>query len=158
MTDKNTAAISSPGLLTDPAYFKVLTEIDMIAHMAGKEFEKLLPSGLTQAQFGVLNRLLRLECTETVSELAAAFQVAQPTMSSTVKRLEAKGLIVLIADIKDRRAKRVRVTPAGKKLRNKTVHALAPQYQAFVASAPPIDWESLLPSLTVLRAHFEKRL
>lgn len=158
MTNKNDSAVSAPGLLTDPAYFKVLTEIDMIAHMAGKEFEKLLPAGLTQAQFGVLNRLLRLECVETVSELAAAFQVAQPTMSSTVKRLEAKGLVALVADPNDRRAKHVSVTKAGKKLRNKTVGALAPHFEAFVASAPPIDWDSLLPSLTALRAHFESRL
>lgn len=158
MTDKNDSAVSAPGLPADPAYFKVLTEIDMIAHMAGNEFEKLLPEGLTQAQFGVLNRLLRLECVETVSELAAAFQVSQPTMSSTVKRLEAKGLVALVAAPNDRRAKHVRVTEAGKKLRNKTVDALAPHYEAFVASAQSIDWESLLPRLTALRAHFESRL
>ena len=69
----------SPGLPEDHILFKVLTEIDMIAHMASVAFERALPGDLTTAQFGVLNRLLRLDATETVGELAAAFQVAQPT-------------------------------------------------------------------------------
>lgn len=149
---------SNPGLPDDPLPFKVLTEIDMIAHMAANEFEKLLPPGLTQAQFGVLNRLMRLDAVETVGELAAAFQVAQPTMSSTVKRLEAKKLVELAPHASDRRVRCVKVTPAGAALRRQAVKQLQPHLKAFAEAAPGIDWATILPQLTQLRVYFEDRL
>lgn len=157
MTQKS-RRVSDAGLSDDPVYFKVLTEIDMIAHMAANEFEKLLPPGLTQAQFGVLNRLMRLGRAETVGELASAFQVAQPTMSSTVKRLEAKKLVDLAPDPHDRRIRRVKVTPAGAAVRRKAVKRLQPHFKAFAETAPGVDWQAILPQLTILRAYLEDRL
>ena len=148
---------SAPGLAADSVYLKVLTEIDMIAHMAAIEFERLLPENLTGAQYGVLNRLLRLDCTETISELAGAFQVTQPTMTSTINRLKTKNLVDIVPDPDDRRVKRVRVTRKGAAIRNQTAAALEPKFQEFASAAPAINWSAILPSLTALRAAFERR-
>ncbi|MBI1392246.1 MAG: MarR family transcriptional regulator [Alphaproteobacteria bacterium] len=148
---------SEAGLPSDNIYLKVLTEIDMIAHMAGVAFQKFLPDGLTDAQFGVLNRLMRLDTEETVGELAAAFQVTQPTMSSTVGRLVEKGYAEFLPDASDRRIKRVRATSSGRKLRNQTVAKLEPFYAVFEEEAGDVDWKSCLAALTVLRGHFERK-
>ncbi len=148
---------TSPGVPGDSTFFKVMTEIDMIAHMAGNEFEKHMPDGLTQAQFGVLNRLMRLEAQETIGELADAFQVTQPTMSSTLKRLEAKGYSTFVPDTEDRRLKRVRVTRSGRAVRNKAVRALDPYFEMVKAEAPFVDLDGLLPALTRMRVFLEQR-
>jgi DNA-binding MarR family transcriptional regulator len=145
------------GLPGDPALFKVLTEINIISHLATTEFERLLPDDLTRAQFGVINHLLRLDTLETIGELAGAFQVAQPTMSSTVNRLHAKGLVEFIPDTEDKRIKRVCVTRAGRAIRERAVKAVAPHMLAFEGAAPDTDWVGILSALTQLRAFMEGR-
>ena len=151
---------TEPGLADDPVLFKVMTEIDMIAHMAAVEFQRLLPEDVTPAQFGVLNRLLRLE-TETVSELADAFRVAQPTMSSTVKRLHAKSYVGFIPDKDDRRVKRVTATAKGKAVRKKAVKALDPYWAELMGAAPAAlrdaNWDAMLETLTAMRDFLERR-
>jgi len=150
--------VTPPGLDSDPDIFKLLTEIDMIAHMVKNEFERVLPDGMTQAQFGVLNRLTRLGILETVSELAKAFQVAQPTMTSTLKKLQTKAYIELIPDEQDGRVKRVAITKAGTKARAEilqiTGHALA----EFETGFDNIRYPTLLRDLGKIRSFLEKRV
>jgi DNA-binding MarR family transcriptional regulator len=138
------------GLAGDPLEFAVMTEISIIAHLADNAFARRLPDGLTTAQFAVLNHLLRLEAQQTIGELARALQVSQPTMSSTVKRLEEKGLVILVPDPDDRRIRRVSVSPAGTKARNKAVKALdATKSELAILSQK--EWTQLLPLLSRLR-------
>jgi MarR family transcriptional regulator for hemolysin len=138
------------GLAGDPLEFAVMTEISIIAHLADNAFARRLPDGLTTAQFAVLNHLLRLEAQQTIGELARALQVSQPTMSSTVKRLEEKGLVTLVPDPDDRRIRRVSVSPAGTKARNQAVKALdATKSELAVLSQK--EWTQLLPLLNRLR-------
>jgi DNA-binding MarR family transcriptional regulator len=138
------------GLAGDPLEFAVMTEISIIAHLADNAFARRLPDGLTTAQFAVLNHLLRLEVQQTIGDLARALQVSQPTMSSTVKRLEEKGLVMLVPDPDDRRIRRVSVSPAGTKARNQAVKALdATKSELAVLSQK--EWTQLLPLLSRLR-------
>jgi DNA-binding MarR family transcriptional regulator len=138
------------GLAGDPLEFAVMTEISIIAHLADNAFARRLPDGLTTAQFAVLNHLLRLEAQQTIGDLARALQVSQPTMSSTVKRLEEKGLVTLVPDPDDRRIRRVSVSPVGTKARNKAVKALdATKSELAVLSQK--EWTQLLPLLSRLR-------
>ena len=125
--------------------------------MASVEFERLLPDGMTEAQFGVLNRLLRLDTVETISELAEAFQVTQPTMSSTVKRLEEKGYVRFLTDATDRRTKRVTVTKSGTDCRNEVVKMLEPHYTGLATDATRLSVANILPELQVIRGYLEKR-
>ncbi len=140
------------GLPGDPVLFKLLGEIEVIARAADARFARLLPRGLTPAQFGVLNRLVRLGRLETVSELARAFRVSQPTMSSTVAKLSAKGLVALREDPADRRIRRVALTPEGGAMRETGVAAAAEALETLDRAAPDRDWASILGALTALRA------
>ena len=51
----------------------------------------------------------------TLGELAAREQVAPPTMTKVVEKLEAHGFVTRTVDQKDRRVSRVTVTPAGRR-------------------------------------------
>ena len=143
--------MSRPASLAgDPVEFAAMTEISIIAHLADTAFARRLPDGLTTAQFAVLNHLLRLEAEQTIGELARALQVSQPTMSSTVRRLEEKGLISLVPDEDDRRIRRVSVSHAGTALRNKAVQGLDASRDTLTALNEK-EWEQLLPLLNKLR-------
>ncbi|MEZ5893571.1 MAG: MarR family transcriptional regulator [Parvularculaceae bacterium] len=143
------------GLPGDPVMFKVLTEMSIISNLADREFERLMPGGLTLAQFGVLNHLLRLNEAQTIGEVASAMTVAQPTMSSTVRKLEEKGYIRLVPDTEDRRIRRVAVTAAGRKVRDGAVKTVAPGVAKLMAATPDDDWEAVLASLTRLREQID---
>jgi len=138
------------GLAGDPVEFAAMTEISIIAHLADNAFARHLPDGLTTAQFAVLNHLLRLDVDQTIGELARALQVSQPTMSSTVKRLEEKGLVTPIPDPDDRRIRRVSVTPAGALTRKHAVLALDAS-RSELATLSTQEWQQLLPLLYKLR-------
>ena len=61
-----------PDQLTPPVVFvewlaSLPVEIEMIAKQASILFERYLPPSMTRAQFGVLNRLARLDARETIS-------------------------------------------------------------------------------------------
>lgn len=144
-------ATVSAGLPGDPALFKVMTEISIISNLADREFERRMPGTLTLAQFGVLNHLLRLDVQETIGEIASAMLVAQPTMSSTVKKLEAKGYVQLIPDAEDRRIKRVKATRLGRKARDEAVKAVGPGIAQLIEGMPGTNWEKILKELTRLR-------
>ncbi|MCA8902835.1 MAG: winged helix DNA-binding protein [Hyphomonas sp.] len=150
MTARTRKKPAAAGLQGDPPEFAVLTEISIIAHLTDTAFARLLPAGLTTAQFAVLNHLLRLDVRQTIGELASALQVSQPTMSSTVRKLETKGLIMLEADPADGRIRRVRVTPAGEAIRQQSVGALGAARAQFAALSPK-EWAALLPLLNKLR-------
>jgi DNA-binding MarR family transcriptional regulator len=63
-----------------------------------------------------LSTLRRVEAGEAcrITELAAAEQVAQPSMTALVGRLEGRGLVRREPDPADRRAVRVAITDAGR--------------------------------------------
>ncbi|GJL94544.1 MAG: MarR family transcriptional regulator [Hyphococcus sp.] len=151
------SAITQPSLPGDPAIFKLLTEIDIIAHLAKNEFESILPKGLSVAQFGVLNHLVRLDVMETITELANAFQVTQPTMSSTIKRMLESGYVETVPDPNDQRIKRIRVTRAGKSVRSQTIRSLNPYFEKLQQDCPAIDWQKIIPALTQLRDYLDQR-
>ncbi|WP_375204723.1 MarR family winged helix-turn-helix transcriptional regulator [Hyphococcus sp.] len=146
------------GLPGDPVLFKVLTEISIISNLADREFERLMPGGLTLAQFGVLNHLLRLGVQQTIGEIASAMTVAQPTMSSTVKKLVDKHYVELVPDTDDRRVKRVKVIRAGRTARDRAVKAVAPGLAMLKEGTPGADWNALLGELTRLRIVIDSKV
>ena len=119
--------------------------------MAGNVFERSLPDGMTAAQYGVINRLVRTGADETITDLARAFRVTQPTMSSTVRQLEDKGYVRLQPAAHDGRQKLVSVTASARRMRERTIENLAPVTRMLETAG--VDWERLLGTLTPLR-HF----
>ncbi|QTD55037.1 MarR family winged helix-turn-helix transcriptional regulator [Parasphingorhabdus cellanae] len=161
MTDETVSESESgskpAGLAGDPIEFAVMTEIGIISQLANNLFQSYLPKGMTVAQFSVLNHLLRLDVQETISELASAMQVAQPTMSSTVRKLEDKRLVELIHEPDDRRIRRVAVTAAGAKSRKDAVAALAPMAEILRQNITTTEWEAILPSLNRIRVLLDQQ-
>lgn len=139
----------------DPAIFRVLMEISITAALANRTFARHLPDGLTEAQFGVLNHLIRHDRSETPSRLAAAFRVSRPTMTSTVRRMHAKGLVSLETNPEDARRKCVIVTLEGRELRACALAGLAPYFSELESVMNANTAESLLPDLRRIRLFFD---
>ena len=106
-------------------------------------------SGLTPTTTAMLASIGR-EGPITLGELAAHEQVAPPTITKSVDKLEAAGLVERIRDDADRRVCRVALTPAGRKQldtnRSRRTAWLARQLRAL----PPEDLEKLGAAVEVL--------
>lgn len=155
MTEKRESEPKPAGMAGDPIEFAVMTEIGIISQLADTLFQSHLPKGMTVAQFSVLNHLLRLDVQQTIGDLASAMQVSQPTMSSTVRKLEDKGLVELVHEPEDRRIRRVAVTDVGAQLRNDAVAGLVPMVETFRQNMPPSLWHELLPQLNRVRVFLD---
>jgi DNA-binding MarR family transcriptional regulator len=136
----------------DPPVFQLFNEIGIINQLATRMFERALPKGMTQAQFTVLNHFVRLDLDEkSPAELASAFQVTRPTITSTLARMERAGLVAIKADPRDGRAKRVSLTKKGRAMREVCIEAgagLVPVVEALMTNA---ELGAILPPLSHLR-------
>ncbi len=120
------------------------------------KLERALPGGLSKAQFGVLNHLVRLGKRESPAELASAFQVSRPTMTNTVHKLAAKGFVHIVPHETDGRSKIVLITPAGVAIRGKALAALAPLF-AQIGSDLGVDiFKTAVPLLTRVRIYLDE--
>jgi DNA-binding MarR family transcriptional regulator len=135
----------------EQALFLLLNEIGIISQLSGARLDRLLPHGLTLAQFGVINHLLRLGGDWSPARLAAAFQVTKGTMTSTLQRLESKGFIEVRKDPADGRAKIVTLTEAGRRARESAMSAASPGLGDLETALTAQEVEALIPSLQKLR-------
>jgi DNA-binding MarR family transcriptional regulator len=134
-----------------PIPFAAITEINIISHLAENQLAKFLPVGVTPAQFGVLNHILRLARNETIGQLASAQQVTQPTMSSTVRKLEDAGYVVLIHDDKDRRIRNVQVTVKGAEMHRSVIENITANTDDLMNHLSEDEWLTLHVLLSRLR-------
>ena len=134
-----------------PLYFRLFTEISIIAQLSGVRLERVLPEGMSQAQFGVLNHFTRLGGQWAPSRLAAAFQVTKGAMTNTLQRLEAQGFVRITADEKDARAKLVEITEVGKRAHEKAVRATGAMFGELAGLIPAGDVRGAMPLLESLR-------
>lgn len=136
----------------DPLAYRVFNEIGIIDQLASHAFMQVLPPRMTVAQFGILNHCVRLGHEfRTPAQLASAFQVARPTMSNTLARLERAALVAIVPDPEDGRGKRVSITPAGRAMREECIARLADPLAEMQERIPPDLLEQALPLLTRLR-------
>jgi DNA-binding MarR family transcriptional regulator len=106
----------------DRLAFELFNEIGIIDQLAGTLFSRTLPKGMTRAQFGILNHFVRLGLeSSSPAQLASAFQVTRPTMTSTLAKLELRGLITIRPDPADRRGKQVSITETGRAMRDRCI-------------------------------------
>ena len=140
----------------DPAIFVFFNEIGIIEQLSRSRFERVLPDGLRISQFAVLNHFVRLGGEPRPAELARAFQVTKGAMTNTLGRLEARGLIEVRPDPADGRAKRVRITEAGRRMREACLAALAPAIAELGQDFDPAEFAQALPFLQRLRAYMDK--
>lgn len=137
----------------DPAAIQFFTEIGIIDQLAATMLERTLPKGMTRAQFAVLNHFVRLEpgsCSP--AQLASAFQVTRPTITSTLGKLVRRRLVDIRPDPADGRAKLVSITPEGRQMRSACIAGigqLLPLMDSFISQQ---ELESILPLLRRMRA------
>jgi DNA-binding MarR family transcriptional regulator len=136
--------------------FNFFNEIGIIAQLSQTQFERLMPSGMTIAQFTVLNHCVRVGDGKSPALLARAFQVTKGTMTSTLHRLEQKGLVAIHPDPADGRSKIVRITEAGRAMRESCIAATQPWAERIGAMPEASDMATLLPRLAALRAALDR--
>lgn len=136
--------------------FQLFNRIGIINQLASTELERVLPHGLTQAQFTVLNHCVRLGDNKTPAELAAAFQITRGTLTTTLKRMTAKGLVELIPDAEDGRSKRVLLTDKGRAAREDAIAATMPLFDRTDIGLTAKEVETLLPLLEKLSAALDQ--
>ena len=136
----------------DPLAFEVFNEIGIIDQLAGNMFASVMPPGMTQAQFTILNHFVRLGVVEkSPADLANAFQVTRPTMTSTLSRMERAGLVSIRPDPADGRAKLVSLTSAGRTMRENCIAALLPLLPLINSVMSDAELGALLPALRKIR-------
>lgn len=131
--------------------FRLFTEIGIINQLSTNLLERVLPEGMSLAQFGVLNHFVRLGGQWAPTRLARAFQVTKGAMTNTLQRLEERGLVRIVPDPSDARAKLVEITPAGRRVRNTCVRATRPLMDRLLATVRTDDVRTALPFLESLR-------
>lgn len=140
----------------DPIEFRVLNEIGIVSQLANNRAARLLSPGLNMSQFIVLNHLTRLGGERSMVQLASAMQVTKGAMSNTIARLQDKGLVAVKADPRDGRGKLVRLTLAGRAVRNGAVSKLGKGLAGMHAAIGADELAPALNTLTKLRSWFDQ--
>jgi DNA-binding MarR family transcriptional regulator len=149
-------AAQVPAPLADPPAFRFLNEIGIIGQLSRNRFERVLPGGLTVAQFSVLNHFVRLGGERSLVELARAFQVSKPAMGKLVHKLAYQALLRVRDNPDDSRGKLVSITAAGNALRHQAVAVLAPEIARLEAELGDPLFEHLLPGLVRIREWLDR--
>lgn len=151
MTKKKSSQPSEATLFT---YFN---EISIIAQLSNAQFERILPDGLNNSQFSVLNWFSRVDSQASPSRLATAFQVTPGAMTNTLKKLESKGLVKIEPDELCSRKKKVSMTSKGEKLQKQAVNAAAALFQEMAKNRPLENIEIQVAQLQKVREYSDQR-
>lgn len=145
-----------PDTPPDAPLFHVFNEIGIIAQLSSTAFARVLPDGLTMAQFSVLNHFARLGGEKSPLRLAQAFQVTKGAMTNTLQRLEARGLVAIRPDPEDGRGKLVRITDDGLAMRERALARLRPPLAKVQEAFGTEAFAQALPFLAELRQHLDQ--
>ncbi len=140
----------------DPPVFRFFAEIGIIEQLARNAFERVMPGGLTLSQFAVLNHFARRGGTQSPRSLARAMQVSKGTMTNTLQKLAAKGLIAVAPDPADGRGKQVSLTAAGLALRQAAIAALVPDLESLLAEFGERRFARATPFLAQVREYLDR--
>ena len=120
-------------------------------------FRKLLPSELTEAQYGVLKSTYPDR--RTGIDQPDGKCVSSRTADDDIDSQEACGKRVCAVCAPINRMPRIKIvaiTAKGRRMRDKTVDSLRPLRKRFLQDAPDVDWDAILPSLTALRIYLDQ--
>jgi len=148
--------LSNDARIDDPLIYRFFTEIGIIEQLARNKLERELPTGMSMAQFTVLQHFARLGGDRTPLALARAMQVSKGTMTNTLQRLEANGYIEVRPDPLDGRGKLVNLTAEGRTVRDQAVARLQPILDQVEVAFGGEAIEAALPFLQKVRAFLDK--
>ena len=140
-----------PRALSKRPDVEVFAEIGMIDQLATTRIDRLLPEGLTSAQFSVLNHLAVHGREESPASLADLFLVTKGAMTNTLQRLEGRGLIGVAGDPNDARRKKITITPEGQKAYDACIVSLRPMTESLREAFTQDEFQEAIPFLNALR-------
>ncbi len=116
-----------------------------------------MPEGLKISQFIALNHLVRLDGDWGPARLASAFQVTKAAITNTLKRLESRGLVNVVADPRDGRGKLVRRTAAGCEMREQCLRSIGSVFVNLEAKLGEKRFAQALHLLEEVRKYLDER-
>ena len=134
---------------------QVFTEIGIIAQLVRAAVAKKLPDGVSNAQFELLQHLTRTGDGKTPAEIARALQLTKGAITNTLQRMEGEGYLLVLADVGDRRKKRVKLTRAGLDLHGTILKLIKPNTDALRDGFTENEFRDALPFLKALRSFMD---
>jgi DNA-binding MarR family transcriptional regulator len=113
--------------------------------------EALRPFGLTNGQFSLLMSLNRPE-PPGMGAVASLLAMDRTTLTAALKPLERRGLLTVAPDPKDKRSRRLTLTPEGREVLAQAVPVWKHLHGTVENGLPDGDAERLLADLRVLSA------
>jgi DNA-binding MarR family transcriptional regulator len=111
--------------------------------------EALRPLGLTSGQFSLMMALNRPK-PPRLGQVSAVLAMDRTTLTANLKPLERRGLVELTSDPEDRRSRRPKLTPAGRKLLAEAMPIWERTQEAIRGLLADNDVERLLAELRAL--------
>jgi len=131
--------------------WQLFTEVGRIDQIGRTAAEGALVSGLSLAQFGLLNHLSHAGGEWSPVRLARTFHVTKQTMTSTLTRLQRQGYVRIRPDPADGRAKLVALTAEGAAAHAICLARMGPAMAMAADALPEGLVDMLLPRLVLLR-------
>jgi DNA-binding MarR family transcriptional regulator len=135
---------------------EVFTEIGVIAHAVRGKVTRHLPRGVTYAHFEVLLHFARNGDGSTPAELAQAMRMSKAAITNVLQKMQGLGLVAVLADVKDRRKKRVRLTRAGLDAYAEILKAMKPGTDGLRGAFTESEFRAALPFLRALRTFLDE--
>lgn len=139
--------------MTDDAQrlFQTFTEIGIIHQLSQVALKQVLPDGMTNAQFDVLNHLSRRPSPHAPSQMASAFQLTKGAMTHTLGLLQKNGWVKVGNHPTDGRGKQVNITQEGSDAYVDAQTRIAGMTTELLKVTQAIDMDALNENLAKIR-------
>jgi len=135
---------------------QVFTEIGIIEHLMRVNIIRHLPEGMTYTHFELLLHFSRTGDGDTPAQIADAVQMTKGAITNALQRMQAMGLVAVLADVSDRRKKRVRITRGGVEMMGEVLKRMKPQTDALREGFTETEFRQALPFLRALRSFLDE--
>lgn len=142
--------------LQDRPDVAVFNEIGIIEHMIRQSVIEHLPAGMTYAHFELLMHFERMGDGHTPAEVAREMMLSKGAVTNILQKMEGLGLVVVLADVADRRKKRVRMTKTGADCYHQVLKDMRWKLEALREGFTEGEFKAALPFLRSLRTFLEE--
>jgi MarR family transcriptional regulator, transcriptional regulator for hemolysin len=140
---------------TDLDHDLLIQLYDVARHMRTYADQRARAQGMTRAQMIILARLER-QPDISQNELAAAAEVAPMTIARLIDRLEETGLVKRRSDPDDRRAWRLRLTPAAAPILREIKRARAELHNDMTHGIEPAVLDAMAAGLRQMKQNLSE--
>jgi MarR family transcriptional regulator, transcriptional regulator for hemolysin len=140
---------------TDLDHDLLIQLYDVARHMRTYADQRARAQGMTRAQMIILARLER-QPDISQNELAAAAEVAPMTIARLIDRLEETGLVKRCVDPDDRRAWRLRLTPAAAPILREIKRARAELHNDMTRGIEPAVLDAMAAGLRQMKQNLSE--